>query len=387
MILRSFVRPALLALALGAPAAPVRAETAASTADCTAPRGWAGVEAAARESMGTATPGLAIAVACRGEVVFQAGYGTARVEAGAPVVPESVFRLASITKTMTATVVLKLADEGRLKLDDRLSVYLPDFPGADGITLYQLLTHTSGLSDFTNDPGYPVRKVRDHTTAEMIDWTKALEPRTLFPSGEGWAYSNPGYVLLGAVIEKVTGQTLEAAYEERLFRPLSLRSMAFDFPGAPPPSFPVQGYRRAKSGGFEPAEAISMTLPGPAGSLRATAADTARFGDALFGGRVLSSAGLEAMTRAGMLADGRPNRWGMPKEWREGLGADYGPGLFIDDQAGRRRYWHSGDIDGFNSWLAHFPDEGVTIVVLRNSESGDPGHGRIQAAVFQALGK
>ena len=382
--LSRLVCPALLAIALGAAAAPALAAPT-PPAECSAPNGWQAVEAAARQSM-AATPGLAIAVVCRGTVVFEGAYGTADAATGEPLTPDSVFRLASITKTVTGAMLLKLADEGRLTLDDPLAAYLPDFPGAHEVTLRHLVTHTSGLADFPNDAGYPARKARDHTSAEMIAWIAALEPRTLFAPGEGWAYSNSGYVLLGAVIEKATGQSLEAAYQNRLFGPLGLHSMAFDFPDAGPASSPVRGHRRSKDGSYLPAEAISMTLPGPAGSLRATAADAALFGDALFGGRVLTPAGLAEMTRPGTLRDGRSNRWGMPDEWREGLKADYGAGVFVDDHTGRRRYWHSGDLEGFQTWLAHYPDDGVTIVLLRNSENGDPGREAIQTAVFEALG-
>jgi hypothetical protein len=101
----------------------------------------------------------------------------------------------------------------------------------------------------------------------------------------------------------------------------------------------------------------------------------------------LSSPSLARMTSPGVLADGRANRWGMPKKWREGLQADYGLGVFIDNKAGRRRWWHAGDIDGFHTWVAHLPDERVTIVVLRNSENGDPMEGAIQDAVVKALGR
>ena len=365
------------------------------TGDCALNGRRAEVDAAIRASMGDSTPGVSVAVICKGDLVYEAGFGRSRLDRphDRPY-SDTVFRLASITKTMTAAVVLRLAEEGRLSLEDPVSRHLPDFPGGDRITLHQLLTHTSGLADFTEDATYPAHKAKDHSTAELVAWIASLSPRTRFEPGQGWAYSNSGYVLLGAVIEKLTGQSLQDAYAERLFQPLRLYSMAFDFPGGAPiayaghPGPRALGYRRDRAvpDGFAPAAPLSMTLPHAAGGLRATAIDTARFGDALFRGRILSPASLSRMTSPGLRADGRPNRWGMPPEWREGLQADYGLGVFVDEKTGRRRFWHSGDMDGFHTWLAHFPDDGVTLVILRNSENGDPMETEIQNAVLKALG-
>ncbi len=356
----------------------------------------ANLDAVIEASLGDSAPGVAVAVVCDGRLGYSAGFGRARLDwPRAPMSPSSsVFRLASVTKTMTAAVILKLAEEGRLSVDDRVSKHLPDFPRGDEITIYELLSHTAGLPEFSEDASLADHKTRDHTTAEMVAWIASLEPKSRFAPGTGWAYSNSAYVLLGAIIETLTGQSLQQAYAERLFRPLELTSMAFDFPGGEPLRYAgardatrVLGYKRDRNApsGFAPADPISMTLPGPAGSLRATAVDTARFGDALFGGRLLQPQSLTMMTTPGLLKDGRPNRWGMPEAWREGLKADYGLGVFIDAFEGRRRFWHAGDIDGFRTLMSHFPDQGVTVVILRNSESGDPKEAEIQAAVLAAM--
>lgn len=350
------------------------------------------LNAAVDRSAQTGAPQVNVAVYCHGRLLYQRAAGRALEEIPG-VDAFAIFRVASTTKPVTAAMVLKLEAEGLLKLDDPLSKYLPEFPGAGGITLYQLLTHTAGIADFTEDASYPAHKTRPHSTAEMVAWIASLQPATRFAPGAGWAYSNSGYVLLGAVIEKVTGQSLDEAYRQRLFEPLRLGpaamgTTALNLRGADGqvrPMIEMTGHGKAVGGGPGPAEPIDMSLPGAAGGLRTSARDLAALMDAILSGRALPGDSLKRMTAPGLLADGRTDRWGMPVEWREGLQADYGLGLFIDDKGGRRRWWHSGDIDGFHSFVVHYPTEALTIVILRNSDYGDPMEDEIQAAVLKTL--
>ena len=168
-------------------------------------------------------PGRAVIVTRGGETLYRAERGLADVEARRPITPDSVFRLGSITKQFTAAVVLQLVQEGRISLDDPVSRFFPDYPqpGASA-TVRQLLNHTSGIQSYTGIPGWMVEENtnRPHTTAEMIALFRDLPPPT--PPGQAWAYSNSGYVLLGAIVEQVTGQPWHRAVAERIAGPLGL---------------------------------------------------------------------------------------------------------------------------------------------------------------------
>ncbi len=344
------------------------------------------IDAAVAEGMAQGAPGIVVQVARAGEVVFARAYGTANLEHNAPMTDETVFRLASITKQFTAAAVLLLVEDGLIDLDDRLSQYVPELPQARDVTLYQLLVQTSGIPDYAEDPeGMRTRAVA-HTTEEMIAWIARLEPRLQFEPGTRWAYSNSNYALLGAVVERVSGLTLQQFAERRLFAPAGLTATRFDAP-SDIVAHRAAGYRRDREApsGFANADAISWTIPGAAGGLRTTAGDLLRWTDALFGGRVISEQSLQRMIAPGLLSDGRTTKFGMPEAWQLGLNSDYGMGVFISQSDAGRRIWHKGDIDGFSTWLAHYPEHDVTIAVLQNSQSADIRSAAIEQAVEFAV--
>ncbi|HEX8525367.1 serine hydrolase domain-containing protein, partial [Allosphingosinicella sp.] len=173
-------------------------------------------------------PGGAIVITRGGETVYQAGRGLADIAARRPITPRSVFRLGSITKQFTAAVILQLVQEGRISLDDAISRFFPDYPqpGASA-TVRQLLNHTSGIQSYTAIPGWmtEANTSRAYSTAEMIALFRDLPAPT--PPGREWAYNNSGYVLLGAIIESATGKPWYRAIEERITRPLGLRSIRY----------------------------------------------------------------------------------------------------------------------------------------------------------------
>lgn len=371
-----------LAIASPAPAAqPVEATTLCRSAA-------AAIDASVAKTLAQGSPGMIVEVARDGELLFAGTYGLADIEQEAPITRQTVFRLASVTKQFTAAAVLLLAEDGKLKLDDRLSRYVPELPQAKDVTLYQLLVQTSGIPDYAEDPSGSKTKAVARSNEEMLAWIGRLEPAFQFEPGTRWAYSNSNYVLLGLVAERVSGQSLWALFQDRLFRPAGLVSTAFDDPADVVPHR-AQGYRRLKGaqGRFANAEWISSTVPGAAGGLRTTADDLVRWSDALFGGRVLKPESLRTMTAAGLLSDGRTTKLGMPEAWQKGLNSDYGMGVFITPTAMGPRVWHGGDIDGFSTWLAHYPDRHVTIALLENSQSADMDKDAIEAAVFSGLGK
>lgn len=347
------------------------------------PAAEAAIDATAARTLAQGSPGMLVGVYERGEPRFLRAYGLADLETGTAMRTTSVFRIASVTKTFTAAAVLALAEDGRLRLDDPLSAYLPGFPNGAAITIEQLLVQTAGLPDYAGLAAEQGTQALARTPEAMAAWVAELASTPLAPPGSAWAYSNSHYALLGRVLEIASGQSLAEVFNEKLFAPAGLRHTAFDDPADVVPGR-VRGYRRhgGEAAGFANADAIHFSLPGAAGGLRSTLDDLARWNAALFDGRIVSDASLARMLAPGRLADGRRTGEGMPEAWRTGLGADYAMGLFRDEKPGHLRLWHSGDLPGFSTWVAHYPAHATTIVLAINSESADLDRAAVEAAVF-----
>lgn len=225
-------------------------------------------------------PGSAAIVVRDGKVVYRGAHGMADLENGLPLTADSVFRLGSITKQFTGAAIMLLVEREKLSLSDPLTKYLPDYPVHDpGITVEHLLTHTSGIFNYTNIPGYIQARVRvEVTTEELIDGFKDQDPD--FAPGERFNYSNSGYVLLGAVIEKVSGQSYEQFVQENIFDVLG---MEHSYYGSHTRIIPNRA--RGYGGGpddWSNADFISMTHPHAAGSLLSTVSDMAIWDAALY---------------------------------------------------------------------------------------------------------
>jgi CubicO group peptidase (beta-lactamase class C family) len=331
---------------------------------------------------------MLVQVAKDGRVVFTGAYGLANLEHKAPVTRGTVFKLASITKQFTAAAILLLEEEGKLKVSDKLSRYVPEHPQADKVTLYQLLVQTSGLPDYAEDPAGSKTKSVAKTPDEMLAWISKLSPDFLFKPGSRWGYSNSNYALLGLVAERVSKRPLATFFDERLFAPAKLSSTKFDDPADVVPHR-AQGYRQMKgrAGTFLNADWISPTIPGPGGGLRSTGDDLVRWNHSLFSGRILKPASLKKMITAGVMNDGRTTKLGMPEDWQQGLNSDYGMGFFIKPTIAGPRVGHSGDVDGFSTWAAHYPSRGVTILHMINSQSASMETDVIENAVFSGPNK
>jgi CubicO group peptidase (beta-lactamase class C family) len=358
------------ALAMASALVAAATETwAASPAGVACPSLEAGLDAFARRALDGGVPGVVVGVARPGTAPLVRAFGVADLEHGATMTPSSAFRIASLTKSFTAAAVLRLVADGRLALRARAADLLPDRPWLGDITVDQLLNHTAGLADYAEDPTGGATKAVSRTPAEMADWIERLEPRSRFEPGSAWAYSNSHYVLLGLIIEGVTGRPYAEFVRDAVLVPASLRDTVVDDPAEIVPGR-VRGYSLITNRplALRNADWIHPSMPGPAGSFRATAADVLAWNQALFSGRVVPMAEVGQMIAPGLLSDGRTTKWGMPQAWREGLNADYGMGVFVTPSPIGRRVWHSGDIDGFASWMGHWPDVGVTAVVLTNAD-------------------
>lgn len=297
--------------------------------------------------------GLSIGIEYRGELLVAKGYGSADLESSAPATAETVYRIGSITKQVTAALILQLVEQGKLRLDDELTKFLPDYPTQGRrITVHHLLTHSSGIKSFTSlGPRYQTISRLDLTEDRLIA-EFAKEPFDFEP-GAGYRYNNSGYFLLGVIAGKVTGTPYPALVEAALLAPLGLGSSSYCHNARLIPKR-AQGYA-VDQGVVINDHPISMNIPAGAGSLCSTVLDLLAWQRALDGGRVLDAKLLTAM-RTGQV--------------KSGARGQYGYGVAIGALQDHAQVAHSGGINGFSSWLANYPDDRLTVVVLTNNASG-----------------
>ncbi|HEV2863431.1 MAG TPA: serine hydrolase [Pyrinomonadaceae bacterium] len=300
-------------------------------------------------------PGAAVVVVKDGRTLLRKGYGMADMELGVRVEPDMVFRLGSITKQFTAVAVLMLAEQGKLSLSDDLTKFFPDYPtGGRRITVEHLLTHTSGIKSYTSIPAWLGMWRRDMTVKELTDLFRN-EPMDFAP-GERWSYNNSGYVLLGAIIEKLSGQTYEEFMRRNVFEPLGMKHT---FYGSASRLIPrrVPGYTRGESG-FENAAYLSMTHPYAAGSLLSNVDDLALWDAALYTDRPVRQASLEKAFTPFKLNDGTPT--------------GYGYGWSRTTYEGHTVVEHGGGINGFMTFALRMPEDRLYVAVLQNRDSAPP---------------
>ncbi len=313
-------------------------------------------------------PGVAIIVTQHGKTVYQAGRGLADLDKKIAITPDTVFRLGSITKQFTSSAILKLVEQGKISLDDPLSKYLPGYPEPGGTaTVRQLLNHTSGIMPYTAIPGFMSegKTGRPYTTTELIATFK--DHPVQFKPGEKWEYNNSGYVLLGAILEKVTGKSWDSAVQDLIVGPLKLKTIRGGI-AEDDTSRMAKGYTR-RGDKIAPSMKIHMSVPQAAGALIGTVGDLARWADALHHGRVLSAASYAAMTGLTTTADGQTS--------------PYGFGMGTSDIRGQRTIGHSGGIFGFATDSAYLPDEDIFVAVFANTDDG-PSPGMIMRRVAAA---
>lgn len=346
----------------------------AGAAGAETPAGDKGLEARVDAAVGKPmaegrTVGTEVGVMRDGKLILAKGYGLANIELGTPVKADTVFRIGSITKQFTAAALLLLAEEKKLSVDDKLSKYFPDFPRGEEVTLRQVLNHTSGVHSYT-DPKAGIDPHKDMATAEMVRNIQGLSPMYDFEPGTKYTYSNSGYFLLGAIVEKMSGQPLGAFLKARLFDKFDMSRTAMDDVREIVPNR-ASGYDVVKEskGQFLNTTYASMTWPAGAGAMRSTVGDLAKWHDALFNGKVLSPASFKDMTTPGRYKNGEPinTRAGAT---RTPPGVEpptgYSMGLMTGSFVGQPRIGHSGSIDGFNAMINTYPEAKVTIVVLNN---------------------
>lgn len=292
-------------------------------------------------------PGAAAIVTKRGETLLRAAYGAADMERGFALDPSMTFRIGSLTKQFTAVAILMLADDGDLALDDTIGAHLSDYPShAAHLTIEHLLTHSSGIRGYTEMREFPSVMTKDVAVAQLIDFFKK-EPLSFVP-GTRFAYSNSGYVLLGAIIERVSGLPYADFLAQKIFKPLGLSNTAYEGHERSAAVRAV-GYNRDR-----PAPTISMSWPYAAGGLVSTLDDLARWDRALTKGVLLSK---ESWVRATT-----------PYRFRNGKRGPYAYGFVCGRLAGRDTLEHGGGIPGFSSHALSIPQDELFVAVLSNDD-------------------
>ncbi len=298
-------------------------------------------------------PGSTVIVTKDGKTVFRKAYGMADVSAKLGMDPDMSLRLGSITKQFTAVAILKLAEQGKLSVSDDFRKYLPDFPDkGKTITIEHLLTHSSGIPSYTGLPGFRAGMTKDVTVNELIATFKDLPLE--FTPGERFAYNNSGYILLGAIIEKASGQRYADFVARQIFDPLGMKHTAYE--GHERNKVPAARGHEGRDGQYRPAAALSMTQPYAAGSLVSTVDDLARWDAAITAGKLLKPASWKQAFTPYKLASGDAN----------GYGYGWSMGKLKDSNT----IAHGGGINGFSTYATRLPDEKVYVAVLNNSDSG-----------------
>jgi CubicO group peptidase (beta-lactamase class C family) len=303
-----------------------------------------------------------VLVAQGDKVLYEHGFGYANRTTKAPITADTSFRIGSMTKQFTAAAILSLEAAGKLSVNDTIAMHLPDYPKpGSAITIHQLLSHTSGLPNYTDQAELMNARDRFHSVDDMLAVfrDKPLE----FTPGSNWRYSNSNYVVLGAIIERVTKQSYAQYMHDHIFAPAGLaRTVIGDAPETPD-----------RATGYEPegdnlveAHPIDMSVPFAAGAVRSTARDLWRWHLALAGDRILSRAERDKLTTV--------------------VKNDYAYGWMVQDEDGHHFVQHNGGIDGFVSSYWRVMDADLVVVVLANTTRARPGL-IAKAAIAAAFGK
>ena len=267
--------------------------------------------------------------------------GFVEMETGAPVNQSTTFRIGSVTKMFTSVMILQLQEEGKLSISDKLSKYYPEFPSADKISIKNMLYHESGIHNFTDEEEYFNYMESPQTREEML--SRMLSYPLDFNPGEKHSYSNSNYVLLGYIIEQATGSVYKTELENRIVKPLGLKSTKSGFPGDAEKEEALSFVDGSVK--WLPSPETHLSIPHGAGMIVSTPADVAGFVEGLFQGKLLADSSLDAMTR---------------------MDRNFGMGIFFMPFFDKKGYGHTGGIDGFVSIAIHFPKDSLSLAICLN---------------------
>jgi CubicO group peptidase (beta-lactamase class C family) len=310
----------------------------------------------------------AILVAQKGKVLFSQGYGLANRELDVPNTPQTKFAIGSMTKAFTAVAIMMLQERGKLSVQDPICNYIKDCSAAwKGITLHQLLTHTSGIHEYRDWNIYIKKKVddsicREYKPEELLAYFKDL-PLDFAP-GDHWSYSNSNYFLLGMVIEKVSGESYENFIQGNILQPLGMTETGYDRTSAIVKNRAVGYTLDQNTIQFVNVHCEDVSFKYAAGGLYSTLGDLYKWDQALYTDQLVSKESLKTIFTSTVSVPA--GYGGFPD------GSVYGYGWLISQQSGHRLIEHGGNVFGFVSELARYPDDQVTVIVLSNLDTLDP---------------
>lgn len=296
-------------------------------------------------------PGATAIVSRKGQVIYKKAFGMADMELNVPMQTDMIFRIGSISKQFTGVAILQLVEKGKLSLQDDIKKFIPDYPTHGyTITVEHLLTHTSGIKSYTGMTEFESMMRKDMKPLELIDVFKN-QPMEFAP-GSKWNYNNSGYILLGYIIEKVSGKSYEQYVQENLFTPAGMTRSGYGNDSRIILNR-AKGYQQGKDG-FENAKYLSMTLPYAAGSLISTVEDLWKWNQALHSYKLVSKESLQKAFTDYKLSDGKSTR--------------YGYGWSFGDIQGSASIEHGGGINGFVTDGIYLPAEDIFVAVFANCD-------------------
>lgn len=289
----------------------------------------------------------AVLVAYKDRVILKKGYGKANLVMGIPNTPQTKFFIGSITKQFTAAAILKLQEKGLLSVHDTISTYLPDFPSdkADRITIHQLLTHTSGLPNYTDFPEIVLRRTSTIQPDELYSFIKKKPLE--FEPGTNFRYSNSGYIVLGEIIKRVSEQSYEAFLHKEILKPAGMHNSGYARREAGLPDR-AEGYTTESGGQLVTAPLIHFSVLHTAGALYSTVEDMLKWDIALSSGKILSDSSLKLMFTP--------------------YTNYYGYGWYLDILEGHPHAFHTGLLDGFNTIIDKWTNDELTVIVFSNDD-------------------
>jgi len=286
-------------------------------------------------------------VAVHGKIIFCKGYGLANKDIGEPNTAQTRFYIGSITKQFTAAAIMKLQEDGLLNINDPISKYLPEYPRPNGdkIKIKQLLSHTSGIPNYTDDPIMALKRTMRIPPEELME---SFQYRALdFEPGTKFKYSNSNYIILGAIIERVSGQSYEAYLHHNILKPAGMNNTGYARREAGIPDR-ADGYTIEGEGTTVDAVPVDHSILHSAGALYSTVGDIQLWDEALYHGTVLSKKSVEEMMS--------PHK------------DNYGYGWLLEKRFGKEHVYHGGFLDGFNSIYSRWPGDHVCIVIFSNED-------------------
>jgi CubicO group peptidase (beta-lactamase class C family) len=324
------------------------------------------------------SPGVAVLVRTNDRTVFERGYGLRDLRTRAAIDTQTNFRLASCTKQFTATAIMLLMHDGKLRYEDTLTDIFPDFPAyGKTITIRSLLNHTSGLQDYESLMEEQERQLGPRWNeqnqiqdAEVLDLLKH-QTKTKFPPGTQWAYSNSGYVVLGLLVAKISGIAFGEFLRERIFAPLKMEQTLAYEKGKNEVAARAYGHTKEGKGWKETDQSSTSATLGD-GGVYSSLTDLAKWDEALAHHTLLDEHEMEPALTSAKLADGSQPKWPAGSDRPEGTPVSYGFGWFLDPYRGHARMWHYGDTMGFHTYIQRFDNYNLTIIVLCNRTDLDP---------------